>query len=577
MRRLLVALLLLLAAGPAAHAQLSTQCPLASRLVHGPAYTVSTADQCYWIVFDFPGAIAITVPTPSTTFNSGYTIALVPLNVNASLTLTVSNDPQTGVRGTVNNANPLVLSGGQQIELRIGSGPNWYGLIASNLSSISFASPPAIGNVTPNAGSFTTLSAANGIVTGTLSAVTVTSGTLALTGNLTSNIIGPGPQCVHASSSGTLTGTGTDCGSGGGGGGSSNVFVGTTTGAANTYAMAVTVPGAFTLTDQFVVSGTISTTNTGPATLNVGNTGAVAINKQGPGGFVAVAAGDLVARLEYQFVYNAASGVYIVANNTSVGTIPAPVTGSVIFGSGGSWSATPIASFGYLTGNQTITLSGDTTGSGATGITTTTGKVNGVSYGANPSTNTVPVVTSSNTVTYEAVPNAALANSFIQINAHAQQLGSSLVLAFTDFAGSITAAQMLALPSGQVYYGNLSSQPVPTPLSTLFAAPPALGGSSPAAATVTNLNATGTITTAISGGGTQCLHVNNAGIVSGTAADCSGAAGSGTVNSGTTGQIAFYPGNASTVGPENNITLPQTHPNTRAATSVVMMRSYGAL
>ena len=30
-----------------------------------------------------------------------------------------------------------------------------------------------------------------------------------------------------------------------------------------------------------------------------------------------------------------------------------------------------------------------------------------------------------------------------------------------------------------------------------------------------------------------------------------GAAGSGTVNAGLTGQVAFYPGNASTVGPEN--------------------------
>jgi hypothetical protein len=36
-------------------------------------------------------------------------------------------------------------------------------------------------------------------------------------------------------------------------------------------------------------------------------------------------------------------------------------------------------------------LSGDTTGSGTTAITTTTGKVNGVSYGTSPATNTVPV------------------------------------------------------------------------------------------------------------------------------------------------------------------------------------------
>lgn len=64
---------------------------------------------------------------------------------------------------------------------------------------------------------------------------------------------------------------------------------------------------------------------------------------------------------------------------------------------------------GFLTANQTVTLSGDTTGSGATAITTTTGKVNGVSYPASPSTGLVPVVTGTNAVTYEQVPNTSLA------------------------------------------------------------------------------------------------------------------------------------------------------------------------
>jgi hypothetical protein len=74
---------------------------------------------------------------------------------------------------------------------------------------------------------------------------------------------------------------------------------------------------------------------------------------------------------------------------------------SVAFGAGGT----------VLYGNQSITLSGDVTGTGTTTITTTNVKTNGVAYGTNPSTNTVPVVTSSNTVTYEAVPYAALASS----------------------------------------------------------------------------------------------------------------------------------------------------------------------
>lgn len=40
----------------------------------------------------------------------------------------------------------------------------------------------------------------------------------------------------------------------------------------------------------------------------------------------------------------------------------------------------------YLTGNQTITLSGDVTGSGATAITTNVGAINGVAYNADPLT-----------------------------------------------------------------------------------------------------------------------------------------------------------------------------------------------
>jgi hypothetical protein len=69
-------------------------------------------------------------------------------------------------------------------------------------------------------------------------------------------------------------------------------------------------------------------------------------------------------------------------------------------------------------------LSGDTTSS-AGSCTTTTGKVNGVSYGASPSTNTVPVVTGTNASTYELVPNAALANSSMTIGGQSVSLGGA--------------------------------------------------------------------------------------------------------------------------------------------------------
>lgn len=68
-------------------------------------------------------------------------------------------------------------------------------------------------------------------------------------------------------------------------------------------------------------------------------------------------------------------------------------------------------------------LTGDTTTSGT--LVTTTGKVHGVTFPASPSTNTVPVVTGSNTVTYEAVPNAALANPSVTIGGQAISLGGT--------------------------------------------------------------------------------------------------------------------------------------------------------
>jgi len=115
------------------------------------------------------------------------------------------------------------------------------------------------------------------------------------------------------------------------------------------------------------------------------------------------------------------SGWYINVQNRGVGTVTiTPVTstidgginisittntGIVIWSDGTNYYTLR----GGLAGNQTITLSGDTTGSGATGITTTTSSVHGVAYPASPSINTVPVVTSSNTITYEALPNSAMA------------------------------------------------------------------------------------------------------------------------------------------------------------------------
>ena len=110
-------------------------------------------------------------------------------------------------------------------------------------------------------------------------------------------------------------------------------------------------------------------------------------------------------------------------NQSTTGTA-ANVTGVVARANGGLNSAT--AGTGLLRDGTTPSaseLSGDATTSGSNVVTVA--KVNGVSYGAAPASNTVPVVTSSNTVTYQAVPNAALANSSLTVNGQAVALGSS--------------------------------------------------------------------------------------------------------------------------------------------------------
>src|SRR5208337_1243331 len=138
--------------------------------------------------------------------------------------------------------------------------------------------------------------------------------------------------------------------------------------------------------------------------------------------------------------------------------------------------AASIASSAALTSGQLVTgggagacpsvgnLSGDVTTSGSTA--TTAAKVHGVLYPAGPATNTVPVVTAANTVTYEAVPNAALANSSVTVNTSSPltgggsaALGGNLSLTCTNcVTGSSLASGQLVTGGGSsaVAAGNLS-------------------------------------------------------------------------------------------------------------------------
>lgn len=61
-----------------------------------------------------------------------------------------------------------------------------------------------------------------------------------------------------------------------------------------------------------------------------------------------------------------------------------------------------------------LSLTGDVTApASSSALTTTVGKVHGVTYPATPSTNTVPVVTGSNTVTYQQIASAQISNNTV--------------------------------------------------------------------------------------------------------------------------------------------------------------------
>lgn len=119
---------------------------------------------------------------------------------------------------------------------------------------------------------------------------------------------------------------------------------------------------------------------------------------------------------------------------------------------------------GSVATTQMPALTGDTTTS-AGSVVTTTGKVNGVSYGASPATNTVPVVTGTNAVTYESVPNAALANSSLSIAGNSVSLGGSVTqdqISGLSSTGIVkrTGANALTIATPQIDYDLETEQTI---------------------------------------------------------------------------------------------------------------------
>lgn len=85
-----------------------------------------------------------------------------------------------------------------------------------------------------------------------------------------------------------------------------------------------------------------------------------------------------------------------------------------------------------------------------------------------------------------------------------------------------------------------------TGFSTYLASPPAIGGTLAAAGSFSTLSASGNLTTNVTGS-SQCLQVNSSGVVAGSGAACGG--GSGTINAAAQYSTAYYSaaGSATTI------------------------------
>lgn len=240
-------------------------------------------------------------------------------------------------QGDIVPANRVISGKNNTYQMRVAFGAitcpsnQWISAVTVNGSYL--CSQPGIGNIAGLGTAAAINIGTSGSTLGLLSTANFysaaqTFGTVSLGTTTFSNITGT-IQCLHVNTSGVVTGTGSDCGSGGGGGGGT-VTLGTSTAIANPQRTSDSTTGL--MSDG---AGLVETVSSGTKQMTIGTNGA--------------------------FLNGATGGA------EGTGTINA----TNIFKNGTA----------VLTANQTVTLSGDVTGSGATSISATVAKINGATLG----------------------------------------------------------------------------------------------------------------------------------------------------------------------------------------------------
>lgn len=446
----------------------------------------------------------------------------------------------------------------------------WTGTQTFNgtLAGTAFGSPPAIGGTAPAAGSFTTLSA---------------------TGNLTTNVTGA-TQCLHVNLSGVVSGTGSDCGTSGGSSAFNALTSGTNTSAAmlvgtgaslgvtgsgtisasnTTGVNGATVPASAAVLASNVSSQIVSATTTGsgnvvlatsPAltTPNLGTPSAATLTNatglpistgvSGLGtGIASFLATPSSANLAAAVTDETGSGVLVFGTSP---TLTTPNLGTPSAVNLSNATALPLSALANQ-GTTTTVLHGNAAGNPSFGAVSLTADVSGTLPGGNGGTGNAffavsGPATSSKTFTF---PNASatVLTSNAAVTVAQGGTGLAALTAHDLLIGAGTSNATLLAPSATSGVPLISQGATSDPA---YGAVNLAGGSSIVSGTLPVGNG-GTGGTSLSGAGIttftgtitsgHCAQFSNTtGQVSDSGAACGGGGGSGTVNSGTSGQLAYY-------------------------------------